>query len=182
MAKHPMMIQYLDKIQELFEGIPYHHHSTSSPGREHTCRYTSKPGISAGHPVQTFNSGRAPWSVKHRRVLCKIHDGKCDNHSEGRSLVHKALNIGYFLPTMHYDSMDYVRRCDRCQCYKLVLSLLAEVYHPQNNPCPFMQWAIDLVGPMSPTPAKKDMIFATDYFTKWIEAKTLSSTKEADVE
>ncbi|KAI5314006.1 hypothetical protein L3X38_043182 [Prunus dulcis] len=46
-----------------------------------------------------------------------------------------------------------------------------------------MQRAIDLVGPLPPSPAKKEMmIVATDYFTKWIEAEALSSTKEADVE
>ncbi|CAL9010784.1 unnamed protein product [Prunus brigantina] len=44
-------------------------------------------------------------------------------------------------------------------------------------------WAIDLVGPMPTALANKEMmIVATDYFTKWIEAKALSSTKEADVE
>ncbi|CAL8083039.1 unnamed protein product [Prunus armeniaca] len=46
-----------------------------------------------------------------------------------------------------------------------------------------MQWAIDLVGPMPTALAKKEMmIVATDYFTKWIEAEALSSTKEANVE
>ncbi|CAL2241653.1 unnamed protein product [Prunus armeniaca] len=46
-----------------------------------------------------------------------------------------------------------------------------------------MQWVIDLVGPMSTTPANKEMmIVAIDYFTKWIEAEDLSSNKEADVE
>ncbi|CAL2256026.1 unnamed protein product [Prunus armeniaca] len=43
--------------------------------------------------------------------------------------------------------------------------------------------AIDLVVPVPPAPAKKDtMIVVIDYFTKWIEAEALSSTKEADVE
>ncbi|CAL9011796.1 unnamed protein product [Prunus brigantina] len=42
---------------------------------------------------------------------------------------------------------------------------------------------LHLVGPLPPAPAKKDMmIVATDYFTKWIEAEALSSTKEANVE
>ena len=46
-----------------------------------------------------------------------------------------------------------------------------------------MQWAIDLMGPLPPTPAKKEMmIVATDYFTKWIEAEALSSIKETNVE
>ncbi|KAI5322759.1 hypothetical protein L3X38_031831 [Prunus dulcis] len=116
-------------------------------------------------------------------VLCKIHDGECGNHSGGRSLAQKALNIGYFWPTMRHDSAEYVKKCDRCQRYKLIPNLPAEVYHPQNSPWPFMQWAIDLVGPLPPAPAKKEMmIVATDYFTRWIEAQALSSTKEADVE
>ncbi|CAL2247756.1 unnamed protein product [Prunus armeniaca] len=69
------------------------------------------------------------------------------------------------------------------QWYKPVPNLPADVYHPQNSPWPFMQWAIDLVGPLPPVPAKKDMmIVVTDYITKWIEAEALSSTKEADVE
>ncbi|XP_008245026.1 PREDICTED: uncharacterized protein K02A2.6-like [Prunus mume] len=41
------------------------------------------------------------------------------------------------------------------------------------------KYVIDLVGPMSSAPTKKDMmIVTTDYFTKWIEAEVLSSTKE----
>ncbi|CAL2259758.1 unnamed protein product [Prunus armeniaca] len=103
-------------------------------------------------------------------VLCKIHDGECGNHAGGRSLAQKALSIGYFWPTMR-------------QRYKPVPGLPAEEYHPQNSSWPFMQLVIDLVGPMPTAPANKEMmIVATDYFTKWIEAEALSSTKEADVE
>ncbi|CAL8993618.1 unnamed protein product, partial [Prunus brigantina] len=29
----------------------------------------------------------------------------------------KALNIGYFWPTMRHDSAEYVKKCDRCQRY-----------------------------------------------------------------
>ncbi|CAL2257355.1 unnamed protein product [Prunus armeniaca] len=95
-------------------------------------------------------------------VLCKIHDG-------------------YFWLTMRHDSIEYVKNCDRCQRYKPIPNLPAEVYHPQNSPWPFMQWAIDLVGPLPPAPAKKEMmIVTTDYFTKLIEAEALSFTKEAD--
>ncbi|XP_020412006.1 uncharacterized protein LOC109947048 [Prunus persica] len=43
-------------------------------------------------------------------VLCKIHDGECGNHSGGRSLAQKALNVGYFWPTMRHDSTEYVKR------------------------------------------------------------------------
>ncbi|KAI5317812.1 hypothetical protein L3X38_037519 [Prunus dulcis] len=45
-----------------------------------------------------------------------------------------------------------------------VPNLPAEVYHSQNSPWPFMQWAIDLVGHLPRAPAKKEMmIVAADY-------------------
>ncbi|KAI5313252.1 hypothetical protein L3X38_042426 [Prunus dulcis] len=48
-------------------------------------------------------------------VFCKIHDGECGNHSGGRSLAQKALNIRYFWLTMRHDSAEYVKNCDHCQ-------------------------------------------------------------------
>ncbi|CAL2244441.1 unnamed protein product [Prunus armeniaca] len=72
-------------------------------------------------------------------VLCKIHDGECGNYSGGRSLAQKALNIGYFLPTMRHDFAEYVKKCDRCQRYKPIPNLPAEVDHLQNSPWRFMQ-------------------------------------------
>ncbi|BFG30100.1 hypothetical protein CerSpe_163740 [Prunus speciosa] len=116
-------------------------------------------------------------------MLIKIHDGECGNHSGGKSLAQKALSIGYFWPTMHHDSTDYVKICNRCQRYKSVSGLPAGLYHPHNSPWPFMQWAIDLVGPLLLAHAKNEMmIVVTDYFTKWMEPKAQSSTKEADMD
>ncbi|KAM0963905.1 hypothetical protein EV1_022701 [Malus domestica] len=46
-----------------------------------------------------------------------------------------------------------------------------------------MQWAIDLVGPMSPAIGGKCMmIMATDYFTKWVEAESMTTTTQLDIE
>lgn len=58
-------------------------------------------------------------------------------------------------------------------------------FQPASRSLPYAEQsvAIDLAGPMPPAPAKKDMMIVTiDYFTKWIEAKALSSTKEANME
>ncbi|KAI5323871.1 hypothetical protein L3X38_032944 [Prunus dulcis] len=86
-------------------------------------------------------------------VLCKIHDGECGNHSGGRSLAQKALNMAIF----------------GLLCAMTPLNMSKDV--------------IAANGPMPTAPAKKEMVIvATDYFTKWIEAEALSSTKEDDVE
>ncbi|KAM1334267.1 hypothetical protein ACFX2F_010204 [Malus domestica] len=117
------------------------------------------------------------------KVLSSIHEGVCGNHSEGRSLAQKTLNAGYYWPTMHQDAKELVQKCDRCQRYKPVPALPASELHPQTSPWPFMQWAIDLVGPMPPaTGGRCMMIVATDYFTKWVEAEPMTTTTQTDIE
>ncbi|CAL2275622.1 unnamed protein product [Prunus armeniaca] len=240
MAKHPRMVQYLDKVQGLLkefhtftiQQVPRaentHADALASLGsaldtqfrRSIPVEHLDRPIIEEIDPIIDYLvNGNLPTDKSEARkvqqkasryymqgdklirrsysgphltcikypqtleVLCKIHDGKCGNHSGGRSLSQKALNVGYFWPTMRHNSAEYVKKCDRCQRYKSIPNLPAEVYHLQNSSWPFMQWAIDLVGPLQPAPTKKEMmIVVTDYFTKWIEAEALSSTKEADVE
>jgi len=48
----------------------------------------------------------------------------------------------------------------------------------------FEKWALNSMGPISPTSKKKKYIlFCTDYVTKWVEAKALySATEKALVE
>ena len=84
------------------------------------------------------------------KVLSSIHKGVCGNHSRGRSLAQKALNVGYYWHTMHQDAKELVQKCDCCQRYKRVPALLTSELHLKTSPWPFMQWAIDLVWLMSP--------------------------------
>ncbi|KAM2938293.1 hypothetical protein FF1_038103 [Malus domestica] len=116
------------------------------------------------------------------KVLSSIHEGVCGNHSGGRSLAQKALNAGYYWPTMHQDAKELVQKYDRCQRYKPVPALLASELHPQMSHWPFMQWAIDLVRPMLPaTGGRCMMIVAIDYFTKWVEAEPTTTTTQTDI-
>ncbi|CAL9012860.1 unnamed protein product [Prunus brigantina] len=229
MAKHPRMVQYLDKVQGLLKEFPTftiqqvprakntHADALASLGsaldtqfrRSIPVEHLDRPSIEEIEPIDSMQIDEDPsWQdpiidylvngnlptdkseakkvqqkaaryymqgdklirrsyfgphltcIKYPQtleVLCKIHDGECGNHSGGR--------------------------CDRCQRYKPVPNLPAKIYYLQDIPWPFMQWVSDVVGFLPLVPAKKDMmIVPTDYFTKWIEAKALSSIKEADVE
>ena len=49
-----------------------------------------------------------------QRLLEKIHEGVCGNHSDGRSLAHKALTIGYYWPYMMTEAREYVKKCNKC--------------------------------------------------------------------
>lgn len=48
-------------------------------------------------------------------VLKEIHERVCGSHSGGRILEHKAVRAGYYWPKMNQESMEMVRRCDKCQ-------------------------------------------------------------------
>ncbi|GJU49602.1 reverse transcriptase domain-containing protein [Tanacetum coccineum] len=81
-------------------------------------------------------------------VLREIHEGSCSMHAGTRSVVAKALRIGYYWPTMHEDARKLIRECQDCQVYK----------------------------PVPRRPEKvKFLIVAIDYFTKWIEAKPVAT-------
>ena len=50
-----------------------------------------------------------------QRLLEEIHEGACGNHSEGRSLAHKAFTVDYYWPYMMKKAREYVKKCDKCQ-------------------------------------------------------------------
>ena len=45
-------------------------------------------------------------------VLREVHEGACGNHLGARSLVHKVVRVGYYLPNMQADAKAYVKVCD----------------------------------------------------------------------
>ncbi|GKB00803.1 reverse transcriptase domain-containing protein [Tanacetum coccineum] len=51
-------------------------------------------------------------------VLREIHEGSCSMHAGTRSVIAKALRIGYYWPTMHEDARTLIRACQECQGIK----------------------------------------------------------------
>ncbi|GKE72554.1 reverse transcriptase domain-containing protein [Tanacetum coccineum] len=84
-------------------------------------------------------------------ILREIHEGSCNMHARTRYVVAKAIQTGYYWPTMHVDARKLIRACQDCQ-------------------------GIDIAGPFPEGPRKvKFLIVAMDYFTKWIEAKPVAT-------
>nr|XP_009765539.1 PREDICTED: uncharacterized protein LOC104217081 [Nicotiana sylvestris] len=50
-------------------------------------------------------------------VMREIHEGHCENHAGGRSLVKTIIRAGYYWPKMEEDAEKFVARCDKCQRY-----------------------------------------------------------------
>ena len=57
----------------------------------------------------------------------------------------------------------------------------ARELNPLSSPWPFVQWGLDIVGPLPRALGnKRFLIVATDYFTKWVEAEPLSNIRDVD--
>ncbi|GJR02345.1 reverse transcriptase domain-containing protein [Tanacetum coccineum] len=109
-------------------------------------------------------------------VLREIHEGSCSMHAGTRSVVAKALRIGYYWPTMHEDARKLIRACQDCQVHKPIPRSPQQKLSPITSPWPFYKWGIDIAGPFPEGPGKvKFLIVAIDYFTKWIEAKPVAT-------
>ena len=83
---------------------------------------------------------------------------------------------------MRVDAAAYVKKCYRCQWQAPILRMSAQDLATVTSPWPFAKWGINIIGPLPTTPAQKKLLLvATDYFSKWIEAKAFTSIKDKDV-
>ena len=64
-----------------------------------------KLGVDEVLPRCVFNYKR-PW------VMSEAYAGVAGMHYTGRGTVHKILQAGLWLPTMHMDTKSFCRRCD----------------------------------------------------------------------
>ncbi|GJU06110.1 reverse transcriptase domain-containing protein [Tanacetum coccineum] len=134
-----------------------------------------------GH--STKKSFLGPWlrcvgPLQANYVLREIHEGSCSMHAGTRFFVAKALRIGYYWPTMHKDARMLIRACQDYQVHKPVPRNPQQKLNTITSPWPFYKWGIDIAGPFPEGPGKvKFLIVAIDYFTKWIEAKSVATIK-----
>ncbi|GKB71705.1 reverse transcriptase domain-containing protein [Tanacetum coccineum] len=109
-------------------------------------------------------------------VIREIHEGSCSMHAGPRSVVAKAMRLGYYWPTMHRDARNMLRTCNDCQIHRPMPINPQEPLTPITAPWPFYKWGIDIAGPFPEGPGKvKFFIVVMDYFTKWIEAKVVAT-------
>ncbi len=82
---------------------------------------------------------------------------------------------------MQADALAYVRKCDKCQRFASKIHQPARELNPLSSPWPFVQWGLDIVGPLPRALGnKRFLIVATDYFTKWVEAEPLTNIRNVD--
>ena len=77
---------------------------------------------------------------------------------------------------MKKDSVDFVRKCDKCQRFVKTTHQPSEQLSSFVALWPFAQWELDILGHFPLAKAqKKFLIVACEYFTKWVEAEAIAT-------
>ncbi|KAL5555089.1 hypothetical protein UlMin_037325 [Ulmus minor] len=142
---------------------------------EKMASYLEKKGFSSPS-LLCLDEDRGKFTLK------EVHTGVCGNHSSGRTLAHRILRQGYYWPTIQTDSLDFVRKCDKCQRFSTIPRQAPEDLTTVTSPWPFAKWGIDLIGPLPTARGQlKYVVVAIDYYTKWVEAEALAKITEQNV-
>jgi hypothetical protein len=105
------------------------------------------------------------------KILYNMHNVPNAGHFGIKATMDKTRQR-YFWPTMGEDIRKYIETCDTCQ--RLGRPKRTEVLRPIGVGQAFDRLGIDIVGPLKPTlMGKRYIVVATDYFTKWPEARAI---------
>ena len=111
-------------------------------------------------------------------MLTDIHDGICGHHAAPRTLVGNVFRQRFYWPTAVADAEQIVRTCEGCQFYARQMHTSAQALQTIPITWPFAVWGLDMVGPLMKAPeGYTHLLVAVDKFTKWIEAKRITSLK-----
>jgi hypothetical protein len=110
-------------------------------------------------------------------ILREVQSGTCGSHSGPKALVAKVIRQGFYWPAIICTANRVTRSCEACQKFSPPRS-----GHPSQftkliaHTWPLQRRGLDIVGPLSTTQWNLKFTFVVvEYFTKWIEARAVST-------
>ena len=107
------------------------------------------------------------------KVIRGLHEGPAGGHFASITTIERIRSAGYWWPTMSRDVRNFVRSCDPCQRTGNPVFRNHWPLTPIVPLAPFEKWGVDFIGPIQPLGSQRHryIILATDYATKWVEAR-----------
>lgn len=112
-----------------------------------------------------------------------MHEGVCGGHFAPQVMVHCIVRAGFYWPTIFKDAYDFTRMCASCQKNSGRMKRETLPLNPIFIYAPLLQWGLDVIGLINPNSSQGHsyILTATDYFTKWSEAKGLKNVTTYEV-
>ncbi|KAL3686673.1 hypothetical protein R1sor_009247 [Riccia sorocarpa] len=117
-------------------------------------------------------------------VLRACHTDEAGGHFSSELTTRKIYLTGYWWPSVHKDAEQYCKRCDTCQRQGRPKSWYTALLSPLFAGRPFQKWGIDYIGEIHPPTRQTGhqyIIVATDYVTKWAEARSFPRATGASI-
>ena len=112
-------------------------------------------------------------------ILHNLHGNILTGHF-GIEATYNRARSRYYWPNQYKSIAEYIKSCDTCQ--RQGAPVPHEELHPIPVGQPFDRVGIDIVGPLSITgQGNRYIVVATEYLTKWPEAKALKDTKATTI-
>ncbi|XP_050365492.1 uncharacterized protein LOC126784027 [Argentina anserina] len=124
---------------------------------------------------QSFPQLKSLTPKQGHQVLTSLHGSVYGNNAEAKNLAFKALQTGYYWPTMEADLKVVVRSCLQCHQYTNYINKPLVSISIIVSLVPFSQWGLNLIEELSTASVEfQYIIFTVDYYTNWIKAKTIA--------
>jgi hypothetical protein len=114
--------------------------------------------------------------TKGLQILREVHSGTCGSHSRPRALAAKVIHQGFYWPAIICAANRVMRSCEACQKFSPCSGNPSQFIKLIAHTWPLQRWGLDIVGSLPMAQGNLKFTFvAVEYFTKWIEAREVST-------
>jgi hypothetical protein len=109
-------------------------------------------------------------------ILREVHSGTCGSHSGPRALAAKVIRQGFYWPAIICTANRVTRSCEACQKFSPRSDSPSQFTKLIAHTWLLQRWGLDIVGRLPTAQGNLKFTFvAVEYFTKWIEARAVST-------
>jgi hypothetical protein len=109
-------------------------------------------------------------------IVREVHSGTSSSHSGPRALVARVIRQGSYWPAIICTTNRVTRSCEACQKFSPRSGNPSQFTKLIAHTWPLQRWGLDIVGPLPTAQGNLKFTFvAIEYFTKWIEARAVST-------